>query len=188
MRSRLPAAARGHRSPLHPLHLRHHRQTQRRGARQRRPRRRLGLVDEVPLRRRSRGGLLGGVGHGLGGRPLDIVYGPLLVGATTVIFEGKPVGTQTPGPSGGYVQDHRVKALFTAPMRSVLSGGRPGAELVKSYDLGSLKALYLAGERLDPDTYHWASAVLGVPVVDHWWQTRDGWPSVPTAWAWSTCR
>jgi propionyl-CoA synthetase len=105
-----------------------------------------------------------------------IVYGPLLAGATTIVYEGKPVGTPDAGAFWRVVQDHGVKALFTAPtaIRAVRRDDPEGA-LLRPYDVSSLEALYLAGERLDPDTYHWASELLGIPVVDHWWQTETGW-------------
>ncbi|MFC5750805.1 acetate--CoA ligase [Actinomadura rugatobispora] len=106
-----------------------------------------------------------------------IVYGPLLVGATTVVYEGKPVGTPDAGAFWRIVQEHRVKTIFTAPtaIRAIKKADPEAAELGK-YDTTTLAALYLAGERLDPETYHWASRVLGVPVTDHWWQTETGWP------------
>jgi propionyl-CoA synthetase len=105
-----------------------------------------------------------------------IVYAPLLAGATTVVYEGKPVGTPDAGAFWRVIAEHRVKALFTAPTAiRAIRREDPQGELVKSYDTSSLEALYLAGERLDPDTYHWAGEVLGVPVVDHWWQTETGW-------------
>ena len=105
-----------------------------------------------------------------------IVYGPLLAGATTVIYEGKPVGTPDAGAFWRVVEQHHVKVLFTAPtaIRAIRRDDPEGA-LVGAYDIGSLEALFLAGERLDPDTYHWATRVLGVPVIDHWWQTETGW-------------
>src|SRR4030067_86080 len=93
-----------------------------------------------------------------------IVYGPLLVGATTVIYEGKPVGTPDAGAFWRVVERHRVKALFTAPTAiRAIRREDPEGELAKAYDIGSLAALYLAGERLDPDTYHWAGRTLGIP-------------------------
>lgn len=105
-----------------------------------------------------------------------IVYGPLFVGATTIIYEGKPVGTPDAGAFWRVIGEHRVKALFTAPTAiRAIRREDPDAELIDRYDLNCLEALYLAGERLDPDTYHWASRMLGVPVVDHWWQTETGW-------------
>jgi propionyl-CoA synthetase len=106
-----------------------------------------------------------------------IVYAPLLAGATTVLYEGKPVGTPDAGAFWRLVADHRVKVLFTSPtaLRAVKRDD-PDGELMKQYDLSSLQTLFLAGERLDPATYEWASARLGIPVVDHWWQTETGWP------------
>lgn len=105
-----------------------------------------------------------------------IVYGPLLAGATTVMYEGKPVGTPDAGAFWRVVQDHQVRALFTAPtaIRAIRKEDPEAKELAK-YDISSLKTLFAAGERLDPDTYEWAGRVLGVPVVDHWWQTETGW-------------
>ncbi|HLN15389.1 MAG TPA: AMP-binding protein [Acidimicrobiales bacterium] len=105
-----------------------------------------------------------------------IVYGPLLAGATTVLYEGKPVGTPDAGAFWRVVRDHRVDVLFTAPtaIRAIRKED-PEAELVGE-GVPSLRALFLAGERLDPETYKWASRVLGVPVVDNWWQTETGWP------------
>ena len=105
-----------------------------------------------------------------------IVYAPLLLGATTVLYEGKPVGTPDPGAFWRVAAEHRVKALFTAPtaIRAIRKEDPDGTYLRK-YDLSALQYLFLAGERLDPDTYHWASGKLGVPVVDHWWQTETGW-------------
>ncbi|EHR63150.1 propionyl-CoA synthetase [Saccharomonospora cyanea] len=106
-----------------------------------------------------------------------IVYAPLLVGATTVLYEGKPVGTPDAGAFWRVAAEHGVKALFTAPtaLRAVKRVDPEGAEIAR-YDLGKLRTLFLAGERLDPQTYHWASERLGVPVIDHWWQTETGWP------------
>lgn len=108
-----------------------------------------------------------------------IVYGPLLAGATTLMYEGKPVGTPDAGAFWRVIEQHKVKALFTAPtaLRAIRKMD-PEAELLKKYDVGSLETLFTAGERLDSDTYHWAGKVLGVPVVDHWWQTETGWPIV----------
>lgn len=105
-----------------------------------------------------------------------IVYGPLLVGATTVMYEGKPVGTPDAGAFWRVVADHGVHALFTAPtaIRAIRKAD-PDAKELAAYDVSSLRTLFAAGERLDPDTYEWASKVLGVPVVDHWWQTETGW-------------
>jgi propionyl-CoA synthetase len=106
-----------------------------------------------------------------------IVYGPLLAGATTVLYEGKPVGTPDAGAFWRIVQDYRVSALFTSPtaIRAVKRDDPDGAQTGR-YDLSSLRTLFLAGERLDPATLEWAGKVLGVPVVDNWWQTETGWP------------
>ena len=106
-----------------------------------------------------------------------IVYAPLLVGATTVLYEGKPVGTPDAGAFWRVVGEHRVNALFTAPTAfRAIKKEDPDAEQLARYDLASLRTLFLAGERLDPDTYFWASTKLGIPVVDNWWQTETGWP------------
>ncbi|ONI69104.1 propionyl-CoA synthetase [Kribbella sp. ALI-6-A] len=109
-----------------------------------------------------------------------IVYAPLLIGATTILYEGKPVGTPDAGAFWRVISQHHAKALFTAPtaLRAIKKVDPDGGELTK-YDLsGSFRSLFLAGERLDPETYHWAHDHLGVPVVDHWWQTETGWPIV----------
>ena len=108
-----------------------------------------------------------------------IVYGPLLHGCTTILFEGKPVGTPDAGTFWRVIADHGVKALFTAPTAfRAIKKEDPKAELVADYDLSTLKTLYLAGERGDPDTIQWAERALGVPVIDHWWQTETGFPMV----------
>lgn len=106
-----------------------------------------------------------------------IVYAPLLHGCTTVLYEGKPVGTPDSGAYWRLVQDHGVHVVFTAPtaFRAVKRDDPDGARL-HDYDVTSLRFLFLAGERLDPETYHWASQLLGIPVLDHWWQTETGWP------------
>jgi propionyl-CoA synthetase len=105
-----------------------------------------------------------------------IVYAPLLAGATTVLYEGKPVGTPDPGAFWRVVANHRVKALFSAPtaLRAIRKED-PDASYLAKYETSCLKYLFQAGERLDPDTYAWASEKLRVPVVDHWWQTETGW-------------
>jgi len=106
------------------------------------------------------------------------VYGPLLAGATSVLYEGKPVGTPDAGAFWRVVAEHGVKVVFTAPtaIRAIKKEDAAG-ELLAKYDVAaSLRALYLAGERLDPATYEWATSRLGVPVVDNWWQTETGWP------------
>ena len=106
-----------------------------------------------------------------------IVYGPLFNGNTTVIYEGKPVGTPDPGAFWRVVEEHKVKVLFTAPTAfRAIRKEDPDAEYVRKYDLSSLQALFLAGERCDPDTLRWAQDTLKVPVIDHWWQTETGWP------------
>ena len=106
-----------------------------------------------------------------------IVYGPLLAGATTVLYEGKPVGTPDPGAFWRVAAEHRVKVLFSAPtaLRAIRKEDPDGGHIGR-YDLSSLRYLFQAGERLDPDTFGWASEKLGIPVVDHWWQTETGWP------------
>ncbi|QCX27075.1 propionyl-CoA synthetase [Nocardioides jishulii] len=105
-----------------------------------------------------------------------IVYGPLISGATTVLYEGKPVGTPDAGAFWRVVSEYGVKALFTAPTAiRAIKKEDPEGRLVKEYDLSTLQTLFLAGERLDPDTWEWASEKLGVPVVDNWWQTETGW-------------
>lgn len=105
-----------------------------------------------------------------------IVYGPLLAGATTVLYEGKPVGTPDAGAFWRIIAENNVKALFTAPtaIRAVRKAD-PDAEELAKYSIDSLETLFAAGERLDPDTYAWATRVLDRPVVDHWWQTETGW-------------
>jgi len=106
-----------------------------------------------------------------------IVYAPLLLGCTTILYEGKPIGTPDPGAFWRVISQHRVKVLFTAPTAfRAIKKEDPKGEYVRKYDLAGFKYLFLAGERLDPDTYHWASGILGVPVIDHWWQTETGWP------------
>ena len=108
-----------------------------------------------------------------------IVYAPLLAGATTVLYEGKPVGTPDAGQFWRVVAEHGVRSMFTAPTAfRAIKKEDPNGEYAAKYDLSSLKYLYLAGERLDPETYHWASDLLGIPVIDHWWQTETGWPIV----------
>ncbi|MCZ8377665.1 propionyl-CoA synthetase [Mycobacterium sp. CPCC 205372] len=105
-----------------------------------------------------------------------IVYAPLLAGATTVLYEGKPVGTPDAGAFWRVAAQHRVKALFTAPTAiRAIKKEDPDGRHVGDHDLSALTYLFQAGERLDPGTYHWASEKLGVPVIDHWWQTETGW-------------
>jgi propionyl-CoA synthetase len=104
------------------------------------------------------------------------VYGPLLHGATTIVYEGKPVGTPDAGAFWRVVAEYKAVALFTAPtaFRAIRREDPDGA-LLKKYDLSHFRALFLAGERADPNTLEWAQAQLGVPVIDHWWQTETGW-------------
>jgi propionyl-CoA synthetase len=105
-----------------------------------------------------------------------IVYAPLFNGSTTVLFEGKPVGTPDAGAFWRVISQHKVKTMFTAPTAfRAIKQQDPNGELIKNYDLSNFKYLFLAGERLDPDTLRWAERHLGVPVIDHWWQTETGW-------------
>ena len=105
------------------------------------------------------------------------VYAPLFRGCTTILYEGKPVGTPDAGAFWRVIAQHGVCTLFTAPTTfRAIRQQDPDGDLIGNYDLGSLRALFLAGERLDPDTLQWAEAKLGVPVIDHWWQTETGWP------------
>ncbi|NQV43856.1 MAG: propionyl-CoA synthetase [Rhodospirillales bacterium] len=105
-----------------------------------------------------------------------IVYAPLLHGCTTMMFEGKPVGTPDAGAFWRVVEQYKVKVLFTAPTAfRAIKRDDPEGDLIKKYDLSSFKMLFLAGERTDPDTLHWAEEKLKVPVIDHWWQTETGW-------------
>ena len=108
-----------------------------------------------------------------------IVYGPLVAGCTTLLYEGKPVGTPDAGAFWRVVARHRVRTLFTAPTAfRAIKREDPDARLLAGHDISSLKALFLAGERLDPDTLHWAETHLKIPVIDNWWQTETGWPIV----------
>jgi propionyl-CoA synthetase len=105
-----------------------------------------------------------------------IVYAPLLHGATTILFEGKPVGTPDAGVFWRIISEYRVSALFTAPTAfRAIRQRDPKGELIGRYDLSGFRTLFLAGERADPDTVRWAEAKLKVPVIDHWWQTETGW-------------
>lgn len=108
-----------------------------------------------------------------------IVYGPLLQGCTTLLYEGKPVGTPDAGAYWRIVERYRVATLFTAPTAiRAIKREDPQGKFMQASNLRSLRALFLAGERADPDTVCWASEALGVPVIDHWWQTETGWPMV----------
>ena len=105
-----------------------------------------------------------------------IIYGPLLHGNTTILYEGKPVGTPDAGAFWRVASEHKVATLFTAPTAfRAIRQQDPDGDFIPKYDLSSLRALFLAGERCDPDTLHWAEDKLGVPVIDHWWQTETGW-------------
>ena len=105
-----------------------------------------------------------------------IVYGPLLHGCTTVLYEGKPVGTPDAGAFWRVCADHGVDVLFTAPTAiRAIKRDDPRGEHVRNHDLSRLRTLFLAGERCDPDTLAWAERILGRPVIDHWWQTETGW-------------
>jgi propionyl-CoA synthetase len=106
-----------------------------------------------------------------------IVYGPLLHGCTTILYEGKPVGTPDAGAFWRVIEEHGVQVLFTAPTAfRAIKREDPNGEHIGRYDRGAFRALFLAGERCDPDTLAWAEKHLGVPVIDHWWQTETGWP------------
>jgi propionyl-CoA synthetase len=108
-----------------------------------------------------------------------IVYAPLLQGSTTVFYEGKPVGTPDAGAFWRVISQHKVKTLFTAPTAfRAIKKEDPNGDFIKKYDISCFKCLYLAGERTDPDTLHWAEDMIGVPVIDHWWQTETGWAIV----------
>jgi propionyl-CoA synthetase len=108
-----------------------------------------------------------------------IVYGPLVRGCTTLLFEGKPVGTPDAGTYWRIVARHGVRTLFTAPTAiRAIRRDDPEGRFMREQDLSGLRALFLAGERADPDTVRWAADRLGVPVIDHWWQTETGWPVV----------
>jgi propionyl-CoA synthetase len=105
-----------------------------------------------------------------------IIYGPLLHGNTTILYEGKPVGTPDAGAFWRVASEHKVATLFTAPTAfRAIRQQDPDGDFIPKYDLSSLRALFLAGERCDPDTLHWAEDKLGIPVIDHWWQTETGW-------------
>jgi propionyl-CoA synthetase len=106
-----------------------------------------------------------------------IVYAPLFNGNTTLLYEGKPVGTPDAGAFWRVVSQHGVKVLFTAPTAfRAIKREDPNGEFIRKYDLSGFRTLFLAGERCDPDTLLWAQSQLGVPVIDHWWQTETGWP------------
>ncbi len=105
-----------------------------------------------------------------------IIYAPLFKGCTTILFEGKPVGTPDAGVFWRVISEHGVKSLFTAPTAfRAIKRDDPNGEFIKKYDISNFKYLFLAGERSDPDTIQWAERNLKVPVIDHWWQTETGW-------------
>ncbi|MFK7943130.1 MAG: propionyl-CoA synthetase [Paracoccaceae bacterium] len=105
-----------------------------------------------------------------------ICYAPLLAGNTAIIFEGKPVGTPDAGTFWRVMSEHKVASFFTAPTAfRAIKRDDPDGDFVRKYDLSNLRLLYLAGERADPDTIQWAEKQLGIPVIDHWWQTETGW-------------
>ena len=106
-----------------------------------------------------------------------IVYAPLLLGCTTIMYEGKPVGTPDAGAFWRVIEQHRVRVFFTAPTAfRAIKREDPDGRLIRGRDLGQFRALFLAGERADPPTVAWAEEQLGIPVIDHWWQTETGWP------------
>ena len=106
-----------------------------------------------------------------------ICYGPLLHGCTGILFEGKPVGTPDAATYWRIIERHKVTTMFTAPTAiRAIKQQDPDGKLIKDFDLSSFRVLYVAGERGDPDTISWAENVLGVPIIDHWWQTESGWP------------
>ena len=106
-----------------------------------------------------------------------IVYAPLFHGCTTILYEGKPVGTPDPGAFWRVISQHKVAVLFTAPTAfRAIKRDDPAGEYMKQYDLSNFRTLFLAGERCDPDTLLWARDKIGKPIIDHWWQTETGWP------------
>lgn len=106
-----------------------------------------------------------------------IVYGPLIFGCTSILYEGKPVNTPDAGAFWRVIEQHKVTAVFSAPTAfRAIKKEDPKADYLKQYDIGSLQRIYMAGERLDPATYEWTTEVTGRPVYDHWWQTESGWP------------
>jgi propionyl-CoA synthetase len=112
-----------------------------------------------------------------------ICYAPLLHGCTTIVYEGKPVGTPDAGAFWRVISEHKVGTMFTAPTAfRAIKRDDPDAELLKKYDMSHFRTLFLAGERTDPDTLHWAEDKLGVPVIDHWWQTETGWAIGANCW------
>ena len=134
------------------------------------------LDDEERLRHQSRRGLVGRLRRGLGGRPLLHRLRAAHYGATTILYEGKPVGTPDAGAFWRVIEQHKAASLFTAPTAfRAIKRDDPNAELIKKYDLSHFRILFLAGERTDPDTLEWAEKAVQRPVIDHWWQTETGW-------------
>ena len=114
-----------------------------------------------------------GVGHS------DIVYAPLFHGCTSILYEGKPVGTPDAGAFWRVIAEHGVVSLFTAPTAfRAIKKEDPQGKFLAGKDMSKFRILFLAGERADPDTIQWAENILKVPVIDHWWQTESGWPMV----------
>ena len=177
-RARRLRAGRGHRPAVHPVHLRHHREAQGRRPRQRRA-----------TRSRCAGAWTTSTTPGparcTGQPPTSAGWSAIPTsstprcwpGCTTVLYEGKPVGTPDAGAFWRVIAEHGVKTLFTAPTAfRAIKKEDPAGELARKYDLSAFRYLFLAGERLDPETYRWARELLGIPVIDHWWQTETGWP------------
>jgi propionyl-CoA synthetase len=134
------------------------------------------LDDEEHLRRRSGRGVLGRLDVGWVVGHSYICYAPLIHGNTTIVFEGKPVGTPDAGTFWRVIAGAQGRSFFTAPTAfRAIKREDPRARADRDYDLSSLRTLFLAGERADPDTIVWAQEKLGVPVIDHWWQTETGW-------------
>ena len=148
----------------------------RRRPRQRRPSGGADVDHEEHLRHRARRSLVGGLRRGLVVGHSYIVYAPLFHGATTILYEGKPVGTPDAGAFWRVIAQHKVRALFTAPTAfRAIKRDDPNAEMMSKYDLSQFRILFLAGERTDPDTLEWAEKAVQRPVIDHWWQTETGW-------------
>ena len=163
---------------LHPLHLRHDRPAEGGRPSQRRAHGGAHLDDGATSTTSKPGEVFWAasdvgwvVGHSY------ICYAPLLIGATTIVFEGKPVGTPDAGTFWRVIEEHGVGSFFTAPTAfRAIKREDPEGKLLADYDLAALRYLFLAGERADPDTIDWAQRQTGVPVIDHWWQTETGWP------------
>ena len=189
IRHRRSAVVHANGPALHPLHLGHDRAAQGRRARQRRPSGRAlpGACATSTAWSPARCSGRPRTSAGSSGTPTSCTR-PLLHGCTTVLYEGKPVGTPDAGAFWRVIAEHGVNALFTARPPSARSSARTRREADRELRPVEFRTLFLAGERADPDTLHWARSMLGVPVIDHWWQTETGWPIAPTAWASSACR